>query len=169
MEFKKIYFDMDGVLADFDRGVIEILNLKPVKQEYHTVESDNLLFGEMKKAEHFYLRLHALEGSLELFNEIYEKYGGDVVEILTGIPNPKRGIDSAKEDKIRWVRKELPEGVKVNALLRKDKPKYCLGKEYVLIDDFTKNIQEWESEGGTGILFTAPQQVREKLEELAAS
>ena len=29
---KKIYFDMDGVLADFDRGVTRLCGLKPLIQ-----------------------------------------------------------------------------------------------------------------------------------------
>lgn len=28
MEIKKIYFDMDGVLADFERGINEICGMK---------------------------------------------------------------------------------------------------------------------------------------------
>jgi phosphoglycolate phosphatase-like HAD superfamily hydrolase len=32
MEVRKIYFDMDGVLADFERGVRELCNLEPLSQ-----------------------------------------------------------------------------------------------------------------------------------------
>ena len=33
MEVKKIYFDMDGVLADFDRGVRELRGVDCISQE----------------------------------------------------------------------------------------------------------------------------------------
>ena len=32
MEVSRIYFDMDGVLADFDRGVRDLCGLEPVDQ-----------------------------------------------------------------------------------------------------------------------------------------
>ena len=32
MNIKKIYFDMDGVLADFDRGVIKLCGIEPMDQ-----------------------------------------------------------------------------------------------------------------------------------------
>ena len=31
---KKIYFDMDGVLADFDRGIREFCGMDAVSQDY---------------------------------------------------------------------------------------------------------------------------------------
>lgn len=168
MEFRKIYFDMDGVLADFDGGVSEILGLTPVRQENHTAESDNLMFGKMKEADHFYRRLKAMEDSVELFNELYGRYGSGVVEILSGIPSPKREIHTAGDDKIAWVKEYLPEGVKVNVLLRRDKVNFCRGREYVLIDDFSVNVRDWEKAGGSGILFVSPDQVREDLNRLAS-
>lgn len=30
MEIKKIYFDMDGVLANFDKGVIDYCKMDPI-------------------------------------------------------------------------------------------------------------------------------------------
>ena len=35
---EKIYFDMDGVLADFDRGVRELCHAEPSNLEKHTKE-----------------------------------------------------------------------------------------------------------------------------------
>lgn len=32
---EKIYFDIDGVLADFDCGVTELREMKPLKQGEH--------------------------------------------------------------------------------------------------------------------------------------
>ena len=33
MEIKKIYFDLDGVMADFERGVFELCGLDPFSHE----------------------------------------------------------------------------------------------------------------------------------------
>ena len=44
----KIYFDMDGVLADFDRGIEELCGIKKVDQENTNEEKDvrNVAFQE---------------------------------------------------------------------------------------------------------------------------
>lgn len=166
MKFRKIFFDLDGVLADFNRGVSELLGLEVIPQGSHTEESHNILFGAMRDFHDFYGHLEAIEESVILFHELYEKYGGDVVEILTGVPNPKRNIPEAKENKLDWVRRYLPEDTVVHAVQSRYKNTFCYGKEYILIDDFEVNIREWERAGGTGILFKNADDVRRKLQEL---
>ncbi len=91
---------------------------------------------------------------------------GDKCEILTGIPKPRRGILTAGEDKINWVRRILSKDVKVNIVYREEKPNYCTGKDCILIDDYKKNIREWEEMGGTGILFATAEEVTARLKEL---
>ncbi|MBR2748631.1 MAG: hypothetical protein IKD97_01940, partial [Firmicutes bacterium] len=44
--------------------------------------------------------------------------------------------------------------VKVNIVFKEGKVDYCLGPEYVLIDDLELNIRRWREKGGTGIHFT---------------
>ena len=88
---KKIYFDMDGVLADFDGGVTKLCGLRPIKQgEHRSKEEDDLMWGKIREVDHFYDKLEPMPGAVELFLELYEKYG-DKCEILTGIPKQKRG------------------------------------------------------------------------------
>ncbi len=44
MTVEKIYFDMDGVLADFERGVKEICGLTPPSQNiYDIINGGNLI------------------------------------------------------------------------------------------------------------------------------
>ena len=42
MKIEKIYFDMDEVLADFNRGVRELCHMEPVEQSVSTKEDDAL-------------------------------------------------------------------------------------------------------------------------------
>ena len=87
-------------------------------------------------------------------------------EILTGIPKPKRGIVTAGDDKRAWVRRLLSKDIVVNIVYREEKPRYCSGKDCVLIDDFGKNIKEWEAIGGTGILSKSAENTLARLREL---
>jgi len=148
----KIYFDMDGVLADFVRGVREICGIEPPEQNgMANRERDDEMWRRVKEAEHFYNRLEPMPGAEKLFKAVYAKYGKDC-EILTGIPKPKRGILSAGEDKTEWMHRLFSEDIKVNIVFSEEKPKYCTGKDCVLIDDFARNVKDWEDMGGTGIL-----------------
>lgn len=164
MNVKKIYLDMDGVLADFDRGVIELLGRVPLKQGISTREEDDELYEAMRQIDHFYGRLEPMEGAKKLFNTISNKYG-DKCEILTGVPNPRRGIEQASSDKIEWVKRYLSDSVVCNTVRRVEKIQFCTGKDCILIDDFDWNINDWENAGGTGILYTDCESTLNKLKE----
>lgn len=160
-----IYFDMDGVLSDFARGVKELLHLEPRDQEHSTAESDEELFGAMRSYPHFYDSLEPIPGSIEIFEELYAEYG-DRCRILSGIPKPRRGIVTAAEDKNSWVRRYLPEGVIVHTVSRAEKKDFVHDRNDILIDDYTKNISEWETAGGTGVHCTSSEELKNKLTEM---
>ena len=86
MKVKKIYFDMDGVLADFERGVREICCLEPIPQDAKNNDSqaEVEMWEAIRKAGNFYDRLELMPGAKEMFDAVYGKYG-DKCEILTGI------------------------------------------------------------------------------------
>jgi hypothetical protein len=46
---------------------------------------------------------------------------------------------------------------------------FCKGAETVLIDDWVKNIDEWNQTGGTGILHRTAAETLRVLETLEAS
>ena len=150
MNITKLYFDMDGVLADFDRGVRELLGFEPKLQGVFDPAADDRLFAAIQRCHNFYAKLEPIPGMLDYFRELNEIYD---CEILTGIPKPERGIVEASDNKKGWIQKYLGDEVVVHTVLRRDKPLFAKDKTYVLIDDFSKNIRQWERAGGTGILF----------------
>ena len=161
----KIYFDMDGVLADFQRGVRELCGMEPTPLKgKRDAKYDDQMWAAIKEVDHFYGKLEIMPGAKPLFDTIYGKYG-DQCEILTAVLKLRRGISHAETDKVEWVRQYLDEHVKVNIVMREDKPKYCTGKECILIDDMEKNIKSWQGLGGTGILYTTAEETLQKLQE----
>ena len=163
MKINKIYFDMDGVLADFDKSADAVSGLPHLSPgELRSEEDDDLMWSKIREIPHFYDTLDPMPGAVEMFNMIFDKFGTDV-EILTGIPKPKRGITTAGEDKINWVRRYLDKDVKVNIVFKEEKKNYCKGPEYVLIDDTRSNIDSWVQNGGTGILHTDPEKTIKEL------
>ena len=161
-----IYFDMDGVLADFDRGVRELCGLQAgVQGKAADPAADDRMWAAIREAGRFYDKLELMPGAKEMFDRVYGKYG-DRCEILTGIPKEKRGIVTAGEDKENWMKRMLSDRIRVNIVYREQKPDYCKGKHCVLIDDLEGNIREWEEMGGTGILFRSAEETVRELEKL---
>ena len=104
MKIEKIYFDMDEVLADFNRGVRELCHMEPVDQSVSTKEEDDALWAAVRDTGHFYDRLKPVNGALEMFNALRDKYG-EKCEILSAIPKPHRGyilIDDLEKNVHEW-------------------------------------------------------------------
>ena len=166
MTVDRIYFDLDGVLADFDRGIRELCGIEPRSQDAcpEGYEADKM-WEAVKSIGHFYDRLHLMPGAKELFDTVYSEYP-DRCEILSAVPRPERGIVTAGDDKISWVRRMLSEDVKINIVLRKDKQDFCSGSSSILIDDLRSNIRKWNEHGGTGILHISSEDTLAELKEL---
>ena len=165
MQIEKIYFDMDGVLADFDRGIKELCGLEPLDQANKSPKDDDIMWEKVKEVGHFYDKLELMPGALEMFATLYGKYG-DKCEILSGIPKPRRGITTSGEDKTAWAHRLLSEKLKVNIVFREEKKNYVTGPGCILIDDLEKNIREWNEAGGTGILFTSAEDVLAQIVDM---
>lgn len=128
---RRLFLDLDGTLARF--------NVRNAMKRF-----------DVEKG--FFANLKAYKG-IETVNKLALK--GNVF-IISASPN-----EQADKDKMLWISKYLPNIPIENITfcrLGKDKAqeiqkKYHLSidKECYLLDDYTKNLNEWNACGGTGI------------------
>ena len=127
---KKIFLDLDGTLAKFN-----------VRNALQRFESE---IG-------FFANLGAYKG-IEIINEM-AKVGN--VYIISASPNKQ-----ADSDKMIWIERYLSNVPKANRLICRvgdNKAEFLKSKgiridtQCYLLDDYTKNLTEWESVGGVDI------------------
>ena len=128
---KKIFLDLDGTLAKF--------NVPNALERFD-------------KEEGFFKNLGAYKG-IEVVNELAKE---KELFIISASPN-----EQADKDKMIWINKYLPNISKANiticrigenkAQIIQDKYNITINEECYLLDDYTKNLNEWESFGGKGI------------------
>ena len=150
---KKIIFcDLDGVLADFEQGVINKFHKSPDEM------NSGLLWGLINKSDDFFETLPWMPRGRELWEAIKEY---DPI-ILTGIPRSKK----AAEQKRKWCARELGLNVHVITCSTKEKTRFCI-KDALLIDDRTDNLKVWNEKGGHFIHYneTLTDTVIERINE----
>ncbi len=176
-EVEKIYFDMDGVLADFSNGIRKLCGIEPPPQPEDVPEEEkeatkianDKMWEKVRVVDHFYDKLELMPGAKEMFDAVYKKYG-EKCQILTGIPKKERGIVTAKEDKEKWVARVLSKDVNVNVVYTENKPTFITNKNntkgYILIDDLENNIKKWKEIGGSGFMNVESEHTIDRLKKL---
>lgn len=145
---KRIFIDMDGVLADFLRGVEQ--------PEYigHPLTNDDAGHNEydLRKEELTNKRLFGMLPPMVDYADLigYIKHTGLPWEILTAAGTVNREL--VVYDKNTWVRKYIDPTVVVTCTYSGSQKGAFAKKGFVLIDDRPKNIEAWEDNGGIGIL-----------------
>ena len=127
----KIFLDLDGTLARF--------NVPNALERFD-------------KEEGFFARLKAYK-DIEVVNELAKT---NKLFIISASPN-----EQADKDKMIWINKYLPNiDVKNITICRlgqskakiiQDKYNITINDKCYLLDDYTKNLNEWENFGGKGI------------------
>lgn len=128
---KKIFLDLDGTVAKF--------NVRNALKRF-----DNEIG--------FFAKLGAYKG-IESINELAKS---GIIYIISASPNAQ-----ADNDKMIWINKYLPNVPQENitmcrlgenkAKIIENKYSMSISQECYLLDDYTKNLQEWVANGGTGI------------------
>ena len=139
-----IYCDMDEVLCAFLKGA-----KKAIGGDFPSEDKDKR-WKLISQTKDFWANLDWMPGAERLHDFItrYDAY------ILSAYSNRDR---NSKVGKMKWLRKNTKfKRANIHLVMRSEKQIYAMtdGKPNVLVDDYMKNIKEWEAKGGIGIHHT---------------
>lgn len=132
----KLFLDLDGTLARFNvPNAIE----------------------RFKEEKDFFFNLKPYKG-IECIDKIAKNNNNKTIEVYVISASYNEKTDN---DKMKWIKKFLP-NIKENnitfsrlgddkAKIIEEKYNFKIDKSCFLLDDYTKNLNEWEEKGGIGI------------------
>ena len=153
----QIYCDMDGVLADFVKGVKDQIGGKFSDDRWDELPDD------------FFLNLEPMADAKQLWGFIgkYDPF------ILTAIPRSSRGpiAKRAAADKARFMKRWFGVDQKdMYSVQRKNKANFAMdgrdGRPNLLIDDHLGNIQQFSKARGIGVHHTSANNTIKQLKEI---
>ena len=151
VKMKTIYLDMDGVVADFDTFVSQVLG-REVGWNVSKHDLTNEEWNKLASIDRLYYQLPLMPDATKLVayvNTLSHRFN---IGFLTAVPR-RTTIPSAREDKQAWVNKYFP-GIRMDiGPYSHDKQKWCTPGD-ILIDDRPSNIEEWKNAGGIAIFHT---------------
>ena len=143
-DLPNIYCDLDQVLVNFMKGAEAAIG-----GDFATSDKDER-WNKINQTKGFWANLDWMPGG-KLLYQFIEKYDPYVLSAYSGRdPTSKNG-------KMKWLAKNTIWKIgRINLVMRSQKQKYATtnGKPNILIDDYIKNINEWENKGGIGVHHT---------------
>ena len=150
-----LYVDMDGVLTDFKKRFMDYSTLTP--DEYQDQYDLDRFWNLIKKAGvGYWAGMDWMPDGKRLWN--FVKHLNPTI-----LSAPSREEES-KIGKRLWIKRHIP-GTKTILTPAAMKQNHS-GENRILIDDTARNIADWESQGGIGILHTDAFSTIAKLKEI---
>jgi len=143
-DLPEIYCDLDEVLVDFRRGADAAVGGDFVKMD------KDERWNKVNQTKGFWSNLGWKPNAKRLHSFII-KYNPHVLSAYTG-RDP-----TSKVGKMKWLKKNANfKRGNIHLVLRSQKKDFATTNEKpnILIDDYDKNIREWEAKGGIGIHHT---------------
>jgi hypothetical protein len=150
----RLFLDLDGVLADFDRGVEAVTGQRPETLALRT------MWEALARAPRFFETLEFMHDAETLWTFCAPYHP----TILTGLPLG----GWAPAQKKRWVGRMLGAHVPIITCMSRDKPKWS-GPGRVLVDDRAEARDGWERKGGHFVHHVSAERSIAVLRELGFS
>ena len=151
-DLPELYCDMDMVLVDFVGRAEELIGDK-----FTNVDKEKRWEAITSKKD-FWHTLDWMPGAQRMW-KLINKYNAN---ILSAYSNRDANSRTGKK---KWLSRFAKPTGRIHLVMRADKQKYATtnGKPNILIDDYIKNIKEWEAKGGIGIHHLSPTQTIAQL------
>jgi hypothetical protein len=159
----KIYVDMDGVVADFDKRFTVLAGMGP--KEFEEKYGKNAFWDFIDEGDNklvFWVGIPPMPDAQQLMNFV-SNYD---YEMLTAPSLKKQSVMG----KGLWMKNQTNKGLfsskpKVNYKSAKTKKDFA-APNHILIDDREDTINSWRAEGGIGILHTSAASTINQLKKL---
>lgn len=150
-----IHLDLDGVLADFHRGLVEATGQAP---DAFSVDE---MWARVAAIPEFFLGLATTAAAHEL---VAAARALGEVRILTAIPR-RTTYPAAEEEKRRWVARHFGDLPVVVVQFARQKADHARSGD-ILIDDAAENVRRWVKAGGIGIVHADLVQTLAELDQV---
>ncbi|WP_344709752.1 5' nucleotidase, NT5C type [Sphingomonas humi] len=157
MSEPKLFLDCDGVLADFDAGVRDLLGTDA--RSFEARHGRGEFWKRLARHGDFYASLPKMADADELFDAVRHLEP----TILTGLPIGQW----AAPQKVRWAAEHFP-GVPIITCMARDKHRHMQGAD-VLVDDSERHLAAWEAAGGIYVLHRSARESIARLAEIYPS
>ena len=156
-DLPSIYCDMDMVLCDFMKSADNVVGGSFVQAD----KADR--WNKISNTKNFWANLDWMPGAKRLYGFII-KYDAHILSAYS-----KRDGNS-RNGKMKWLSQRTDfKRSKIHLVMRSQKQAFAKdtdGEPNVLIDDYIKNIKEWETKGGIGIHHTSVPKTINELKRL---
>lgn len=155
MKKPTVYFDLDGVLANFDKAAESILGTDNI-YKFEFVYGPEAFWNALNHSGDFFEKLEPTSGAKRMLDAAR----GYPTGIITALPKTKQ--DLVRLQKKAWVATHLSPELPVICCRTHEKPEFCAPGD-IMIDDRALNKKAWEAKGGRYIIHTCPQNTISQL------